>query len=78
MLGLGSKDEQPQGCIEDDVCTSGSVNMREQRGDILGSNRDRTILFLKKIYLFTRDTQREEETQVKGETGSLQGAQCRT
>ena len=30
--------------------------------------------FLKTIYLFMRDTQREAETQAEGETGSMQGA----
>ena len=30
------------------------------------------------IYLFTRDTQREAETQAEGEAGSLQEAQCET
>ena len=30
------------------------------------------------IYLFMRDTVREAETQIEGEAGSMQGAQCRT
>ena len=30
------------------------------------------------IYLFMRDTQREAETQVEGEAGSMQGARCGT
>ena len=30
------------------------------------------------IYLFTRDTQREVETQAEGEAGSLWGARCGT
>ena len=36
-------------------------------------------LFFKKysIYLFMRDTEREAETQVEGEAGSLRGARCR-
>ena len=34
--------------------------------------------FLKKIYLFMRDREREAETQAEGEAGSMQGAQCGT
>ena len=30
--------------------------------------------FLKKIYLFIRDAQRETETQAEGEAGSMLGA----
>ena len=32
------------------------------------------FMFLKKDYLFMRDTQREAETQAEGEAGSPQGA----
>ena len=34
--------------------------------------------FTNLIYLFMRDTQREAETQVEGEAGSMQGTQCGT
>ena len=36
--------------------------------------------FFKKdfIYLFMRDLEREAETQVEGEAGSIQGARCGT
>ena len=40
-----------------------------------------TLFFIFKkdfIYLFTRDTHREAETQAEGEAGSMQGAECRT
>ena len=36
------------------------------------------LLFFKFYYLFLRDTQREAETQVEGEAGSMQGARCGT
>ena len=36
------------------------------------------LYYFFKIYLFTRDTVRETETQAEGEAGSLWGAQCGT
>ena len=36
------------------------------------------FIFKDLIYLFTRDTKREAETQAKGEAGSSQGARCGT
>ena len=36
------------------------------------------FIFKDFIYLFVRDTQREAETQTKGETVSSQGAPCGT
>ena len=35
-------------------------------------------IFLKLLFIYSRETQREAETQAEGEIGSLQEARCRT
>ena len=47
---------------------------------VLSSHRDFLLLLFFKdfIHLFMKATQREAETQVEGEAGSLLGARCRT
>ena len=53
---------------------------RGEKGRCKGSCRGHApySYFLKRFYLFMRDTHREAETQAEGEAGSLQGARCWT
>ena len=52
--------------------------MKNERGEITINIREIQIIvvtFLKRFYLFMRDTEREAETQAEGEADSLPGAQ---